>query len=117
MSTIYRTRKAWNGHGRNRPGMSGDSRAWTRSDVLGLVLSVVGALEIGWWDVAAVLVEAAVVEPVDPLRGRDLNVVDGPPRTSTLDQFGLLEPVDRLGQRVIVGIADGPNGCGDTYFS
>ena len=42
-----------------------------------LVLSVVSGLELGWWDVAAVLVEAAVVVPVDPFGGGDLDVVDG----------------------------------------
>jgi hypothetical protein len=67
-----------------------------------LVLSVVGGLEFGGWDVAAVLVQAAVDEPVDPLRGGDLDVVDGLPRPARLDQFGLVQAVDRLGEGVVV---------------
>jgi len=42
-----------------------------------LVLSVVGDLHVGGWDVAAVLVEAAVVEPVDPARSGVFDLVDG----------------------------------------
>jgi hypothetical protein len=36
---------------------------------LGLVVSVVGGLQVGGWDVAAVFIQAAVVEPVDPFGG------------------------------------------------
>ena len=69
-------------------------------------LSVVGGLKLDGWDVAAVLVEAAVVEPVDPLGGGDLDVVDGPPGLAGFDQLGLVQAVDRLGQGVVVGAAD-----------
>jgi hypothetical protein len=41
-------------------------------------------------------VEAAVVEPVDPLGGGDLDVVDGLIWPSALDQFGLVEAVPVL---------------------
>lgn len=60
-------------------------------------MSVVRGFEVGWWDFAAVFVEVVVVEPVDPLGGRDLNMVDARPRLAWFDQFGLVEPVDRLG--------------------
>ena len=49
------------------------------SVALGLVSTVVGVLELGWWDVAAELVETAVIEPVDPFGGGDLDGVPGPP--------------------------------------
>src|SRR3954463_9369515 len=64
------------------------SAGWREAGV-----SVVGGLQCGGWDVAAVLVEAAVGEPVDPLGGGDLDVVDGLPWPSGLDQFGLVEAV------------------------
>ncbi len=73
--------------------------------MLGWLVSVVGGFELGGWEVAAVLVEAAVVEPVDPFGGGDLDVVDGLPRLSGLDQLGLVEAVDGLGQRVEAPIA------------
>jgi len=65
-------------------------------------VTVVGGFELGWWDVAAVLVEAAVVEPVDPFQGGDLDVVGGAPRASGFDQLGLVEAVDRLGQSIVI---------------
>ena len=68
---------------------------------------LVGGLELGGWEVAAVLVEAAVVEPVDPLGGGDLDVVDALPGPSRLDQLGLVEAVDRLGEGVVERVADG----------
>ena len=43
------------------------------------MLSVIGCLQIDGWDVAAVFVEAAVVEPVDPFGGGQLDLLNGPP--------------------------------------
>jgi hypothetical protein len=68
--------------------------------VPGLVSTAVGVLEVGRRNVAAELVEAAVVEPVDPLGGRDLDGIQSPPRASGLDQLGLVEPVDGLSEGV-----------------
>ena len=65
-------------------------------------MSVVGGFEFDLWDVAAVFVEAAVVVPVDPFSGRDLDLVDAAPGASGFDQFGLVEPVDRLGQGIVI---------------
>jgi len=33
-----------------------------------------------------------------------------------LDQFGFVESVDRFGQRVVVGVADGPDRGIDPYL-
>ena len=76
-------------------------------------LSVVGGFEFDWWDVAAVLVEAAVVVPVDPFGGRDLDLVDAAPGASGFDQFGLVEPVDRLGQGIVIRGADRADAVAD----
>jgi hypothetical protein len=56
-----------------------------------LVLSVVGSLEFDGRDVAAVFVEAAVVEPVDPFGGGQLDLLDGPPAFARFDEFGLVQ--------------------------
>jgi hypothetical protein len=55
-----------------------------------LALSVIGSPDFDWWDVAAVFVEAAVVEPVDPLRGGYLDVFDRSPGLAGFDQPGLV---------------------------
>ncbi len=77
------------------------------------MFSVVGILEFGRWDVAAVLVEPSEVEPVDPFGGGQFDLFDGLPRAVLLDQFGLVEAVDRLGEGVVVRIANTANGSGD----
>jgi hypothetical protein len=68
------------------------------------VLSVIGSLQIDRWDVAAVFVEAAVVEPVDPFDSGQLDLIDGAPRLAGLDQFGFVQAVDGFGQRVVIGL-------------
>ena len=67
------------------------------------MLSVIGCLQIDGWDVAAVFVEAAVVEPVDPFGGGQLDLLDRPPGLAGFDQLGLVQPVDGLGQGVVPG--------------
>jgi len=78
--------------------------------------SVVGVFEVGRWDVAAVLVEAPVVEPVDSFGVGVLDVLDGAPGAAGLDQLGLVQAVDRLGQGVVEAVADGPDGGVDLGF-
>jgi hypothetical protein len=48
-----------------------------------------------------------MVEPVDPLQGGLLDLVQAPPRATPADQLGRVQPNDRLGQRVVVGVAAG----------
>lgn len=49
-----------------------------------------GSLELDWWDVAAVSVEAAMVEPGDAACGGQRDVLDGPPGLAGFDQLGLV---------------------------
>jgi hypothetical protein len=63
-------------------------------------------LELDVWDVAAVLEQAAGVEPVDPFGGGVFDLVDVVPGAEVSDDLGLVEAVDGLGQRVVVGRAD-----------
>jgi len=76
------------------------------SRVAGVLLSVVCGLELGRWDIADGLQEPAVVEPVDPLQGGVLDLVDALPGATPADQLGLVQPDDRLGQGVVVAVAD-----------
>lgn len=73
----------------------------------GGVLTVVGVFEFGGWDVAAGLEQVAVVEPVDPFQGGDLDLLDRAPRALGFDQFGLEQADDGLSESVVVGVADG----------
>ncbi len=41
-----------------------------------------------------------MVVPVDPLECRELDVIDRPPRTFTIDQIGLVDAVDGLRQGI-----------------
>jgi len=73
------------------------------------VVTVVGGLELGRGGVAGVAgdlaVEAAVVEPVDVGEGRELDVVEPPPRSATVDELPLVEPVEALGEGIVVAVA------------
>jgi hypothetical protein len=60
----------------------------------GLALSAVVDLDLYRWDVAAVVAEAVMVEPVDLLAGGALDLIDIAPGLAGFDQFGLIEPVD-----------------------
>src|SRR3954463_4873564 len=56
------------------------------------------------------LEETAVIEPVHPLEGREFDVLQASPGTAMPDELGLVQPVDRLGQRVVVGVATAAHG-------
>src|SRR5947209_8723653 len=76
------------------------------NQLAGGVLTVVGVLELGRRDVAEEAVQAGGVEPMDPAEGGQLDLVDVAPGSLPPDQLGLVEPVHRFGQRVVVRIAD-----------
>ena len=46
-----------------------------------------------------------MVEPRNPFEGCQFHGFQGPPGYAAVDDFGLLEPVDCLGQRVVVAVA------------
>src|SRR6478609_8585104 len=75
----------------------------------GLGLTVVGVLQFCWRNVSAVLVEPSVIEPIDPFGGGILDLLDGPPRAPVFDQLGLVQTVDRLGERIIERIPNATN--------
>jgi hypothetical protein len=60
------------------------------------------------------LQESPVVEPVYPFQRRELDGFERAPSCSSMDELGLIEAIDRLGESVVVGIADAVRGlCSD----
>ncbi len=79
--------------------------------LVGPFRSVERLLELCWWDVVEVAVQAVVVVPVDPAQGGELDILDGLPRPSftrgTADQLGFVVAIHGLSQSVVVAVADG----------
>ena len=77
----------------------------------GLLGSVERCFELCWGHVTAVAVQPVLVEPVHPVQGRELELVDVVPagRVGAVGALGLVEPVGGLRERVVVGIGDGPD--------
>jgi hypothetical protein len=73
----------------------------------GILLCWECGFELGRWEVADRLEEPAMVEPVDPLQGGVLDLVDALPRAVPADQLGLVQADDRFGQGVIERVAAG----------
>ena len=48
-----------------------------------------------------------MVEPVDPLQGGVLDLVEALPGATPVDQLGLVQPDDRLGQGIVIAVATG----------
>lgn len=68
-----------------------------------------GLLQFYWRNVAAVLVDASVVEPVDPFRGGELDLINASPWSLGLDDLGFEQPVDRLRESIVTARADRPD--------
>ena len=77
-------------------------------------MTVVVGFELGGWDASEFVEESSVVEPVDPFEGGELEVVEAAPWSFVADEFGLVEPVDRLGERIVATIADAADGRQET---
>ncbi len=69
-------------------------------------LCIVSGLGLGWRDIADGLEKPSVIEPVDPFQGGDFHGLHAAPRTAPVDEFGLVEAVDRLGQGIVVAVTD-----------
>ena len=77
-------------------------------DLLGLLeLTVVVDFVFCGGDVVERAVQATLIPPFDPLEGGQLDLVGGAPRPSRADQFGLVQAIDRLGERVVERVAPG----------
>jgi len=74
-----------------------------------VVAIVVVGFVLGGWDVSEFAVQSSVVEPFDVGKRLKLEVLGVAPGTAPADEFGLVETVHRLGERVVVAVADGPD--------
>jgi hypothetical protein len=71
-----------------------------------LDLRIVARFGFGRWNVSDRLQQPLVVEPVDPLERGELDRLEFAPRPSSPDDLGFVESVDRLGERIVVAVAD-----------
>ena len=67
---------------------------------------IVALLGFGGRDISDRLEKPSVVEPVDPFQGCELDGFEGPPWPAPMDQLRLVKPVDRLGEGIIVTVAN-----------
>ena len=71
---------------------------------------VVGGFCLGRRYVGDRFEEPAVVEPVDPFERGVLDGLQGAPGSTPMDHLCFVEPVDRLGESVVVAVADAADG-------
>lgn len=57
-----------------------------------------------------------MIEPIDPLQRRVLDIINMSPGSTSADQFGLVQPVNRLCQRIVERVADASYRCLQTSF-
>ena len=62
------------------------------------------------------LEEAAVVEPLDPFEGGELDGFKRAPWSTSADHLGLVEAVDALRQSIVITVADAPDRGLDACF-
>src|SRR5690242_18571849 len=67
---------------------------------------MIGRLKVRRRHVADRLEKAAMIKPMHPFQRGELNGFNVPPRSASVDQFRLVKADDRLGKRVVVGIAN-----------
>lgn len=69
-------------------------------------LTIVSCFGFGGWNVADRPEQAAVIEPVDPFERRQFDGLQIAPRTAFMNDFRLVQTVNRLGQRIVVRVAN-----------
>ncbi len=57
-----------------------------------------------------------MVKPVDPFQRGELDSFERPPWSSPMDDFGLVKAIDRLGQSVVIAVANTPDRWFDPGF-
>ena len=80
-------------------------------------LFVILLFELDGWDVSDGFEYPFVVKPVDPFEGSELDVFQVVPGAASIDNFCLVETDDRLGQRIVIGVANAPHGWLDAGLS
>ena len=75
---------------------------------------IIHQLVLGRWNVSDRLQYSSVVKPVHPFQGCVLDFINCLPRAALANNFGLVKPIDRFSQCVVVGVADTANRRFDT---
>ena len=78
----------------------------SRGDGVTLGLGIVARFGFGGRDISDRLEEAPMVEPVDPFEGGELDRLEAAPRSTPMNEFGLVEAIDGLAECIVVGVAD-----------
>ena len=81
-----------------------------------VLLAIVSHLQLRRRDVADRLKQPTMVEPVHPLERRVFDRVEVPPWTAVTDGLGLEQTDDRLGQGVVIRVANTADGRLDARF-
>ena len=61
---------------------------------------------LGWRDISDGLKPLSGVEPVDPFKRGTFDGFKGSPWASAMNNFGLVETIDRFGQSLVIAITD-----------
>ena len=77
---------------------------------------IVAFLGFGWRDVADRLQQPAIIEPVYPFQRRELDSFERPPRPAPVDDLGLVETVDGLGESIVIAVPHAAYRRFDTRF-
>ena len=67
---------------------------------------IVSFFGLGGRDIPDRLKQAAVIEPVDPFERGELHGFEVAPWSSPMDELGLVKTVDRLGESIVVTVAN-----------
>jgi hypothetical protein len=67
---------------------------------------IVAFLGFGRRDVADGLQQPASIEPAHPFQRRELDTLERPPWPAAVDDVGLLETVDGLGESIVIAVPD-----------
>jgi hypothetical protein len=67
-----------------------------------------------WWDASDGFQQAAGVDPVDPFEGGVFHSVEAAPWAAAVDDLGFEQAVDRLGEGIVIAVADAADRRFDT---
>src|SRR5271165_2083873 len=95
---------------RTAPGLPEAISFESRRDSALVDLRIVARFGFGRRNVSDRLQQSAIIEPIDPFEGGELHGLEVAPRPAPPNDLGLVKPVDRLGERVVVGISDAADG-------
>jgi hypothetical protein len=77
---------------------------------------VIPVLGFGWRYIPDRLQKPSMIEPIDPFQGGELHRIEAAPWSTPIDDFGLVESVDRFGEGVVVTVADASDRRFDASF-